>query len=63
MAFSVRRFIDNPGKRFAVDLSLTCKGEIDDGLRTVESVRLEGEAFAQLSTLYLSVKITGISAD
>jgi len=58
MTVNVRQYLDNPGKRFPVDLTLPCRREADDGLRTVQSVRLEGEAFSQLSTLYLSVKIT-----
>lgn len=58
MSIRVRPFLDNPGKRFPIDLTLPCEEETDDGLRTIESVHLKGEAFAQLSRLYVSLKIT-----
>ncbi|MGB2982385.1 MAG: DUF177 domain-containing protein [Candidatus Bipolaricaulia bacterium] len=58
MPLSVRKFVDNPGNRFQILLTLPGSGEADDELRVVERISLDGEGFAQLSTLYLAVQIT-----
>jgi len=58
MDIDVRPFLDNAGKRLPIDVTLPAAGEPDDQLRVVEEMHLEGEAFAQLSTLYISVRIT-----
>lgn len=55
MALSVLQFLAHPGRRFPVQTVLApVPGEADD-LRVVREIRLDGEAFAQLATLYLDV--------
>jgi len=58
MGLEIRQYVDNPGQRFLVQVALSGTGEADDQLRTVDEIRLDGQAFAQLSTLYLDVTIT-----
>lgn len=60
MTFSVQPFVNHVGQRFPVDLVLPGRKEVDDQLRTITEIRLAGEAFAQLSTLYFDVRITAI---
>ena len=56
MALRITDFAVNPGRRFPVSLVLP-GGQDPDGVSTVESVEVDGEAFAQLSTLYLEVTL------
>jgi uncharacterized protein len=56
MALRITDFAANPGRRFPVSLVLT-GGRDPEDLCTVESVEVEGEAFAQLTTLYLEVTL------
>jgi len=58
MTLQVREFVSHAGQRFPILVTLPGDAEADDQLRIVEAITLEGEAFAQLSTLYLSVRIT-----
>jgi len=58
MALEIRSFVENEGQRFPLQETLHGRGEADDLLRTVEKITLDGQAFAQLSTLYLAVHIT-----
>ncbi len=55
--FEIREFVDHPGSRFLVRLTLPGDRAVDDELRVVEEIAIDGEAFAQLSTLYLAVHI------
>ena len=56
MSLRVADFLANPGRRFPIETSL--KGGHDpESLCTVDSIELVGEAFAQLSTLYLEVTL------
>jgi uncharacterized protein len=62
MALSVQEFLACPGRRVPVRTVLApVPGETDD-LRVVGEIRLDGEAFAQLSTLYLDVEMTAMIA-
>jgi uncharacterized protein len=62
MPLSVLEFLAHPGRRFPVQTVLAAvEGETDD-LRTVGEIRLEGEAFAQLGTLYMDVEMTAAVA-
>jgi uncharacterized protein len=58
MRLDVQEFVDHAGQRFPIRLTLPGRAETDDELRSVAEIRIEGEAFAQLSTLYLEVRIT-----
>ena len=58
MPFDVRAFLDRPGRRLPVAVTMPGGAQTDDELRTVDEIVLAGEAFAQLSTLYVSVHIT-----
>jgi uncharacterized protein len=59
MAVDVLVFLQNPGKRFPIDLELAVDdaGPLPDGLRFCQSIRIVGEAFAQLGTLYADLSI------
>jgi uncharacterized protein len=57
MTISVLEFLDQPGRRLPVHTRLDGSDVEVDGVRTVGEIRLDGEAFAQLSTLYLDVDI------
>jgi len=50
-------FVDHPGQRLPIDLILTDRETPGEDLRTVTEMRLQGEAFVQLSTLYLTVHV------
>jgi uncharacterized metal-binding protein YceD (DUF177 family) len=56
MALRLAEFVANPGRRFPVSLVLS-GGQDPEGLCAVETVEVEGEAFAQLSMLYLDVTL------
>ena len=58
MTFDVRELIAVPGHRFLVDFQLTPPAELfADGDWTVDKIHVTGEAFAQLSTLYMEVEL------
>jgi len=55
---NVLEYLAHPGKRFPLLAILPpSPGETDD-LRAVGEIRMEGEAFAQLSTLYIDAQMT-----
>jgi len=56
MALRITEFLANPGRRLPIETTLT-GGDDPDGLCTVESIDMIGEAFAQLSMLYLDVTL------
>lgn len=56
MSFDVRSFTAHAGHRYPVQVTLTGTTKTD-GLRVVEEIILDGEAFAQLGRLYLEVSI------
>jgi uncharacterized protein len=56
MSLRVAEFVANPGRRFPISLTLS-GGREPEGLCTVKSIEIAGEAFAQLSTLYLEVTL------
>jgi uncharacterized protein len=62
MPLSVLEFLAHPGRRFPVDMVLEGVDDETRDLRTVRDIRLEGEAFAQLATLYVDVEVTAIVA-
>ncbi|MBE0636711.1 hypothetical protein IH601_12000 [Candidatus Bipolaricaulota bacterium] len=58
MSLSIREFVVTPGHRFPVDVRLAPPTELfADVDWTVDSIDITGEAFAQLSTLYLEVDV------
>jgi len=58
MTFNAREFIAAPGHRFPVDFRLVPPRELFiDGDWTVNEIYVNGEAFAQLSTLYMEVDL------
>ncbi|MEW5825222.1 MAG: DUF177 domain-containing protein [Candidatus Bipolaricaulota bacterium] len=57
MTLSVAEFVAHPGRRFPLRVDLTPTEAVED-VRTVERIHLEGNAFAQLGTLYLDVTMT-----
>ena len=57
MPISVLEFLDRPGRRLPVHVVLDGSDVEADGVRTIGTILLDGEAFAQLSTLYLDVDI------
>lgn len=58
MTFDVRELIAVPGHRFLVDFQLIPPAELfAGGDWTVDKIHVTGEAFAQLSTLYMEVEL------
>ena len=58
MTFNVQEFVATPGHRLPVDFRLTPPAELfADGDWTVVEIQISGEAFAQLSTLYMEVDV------
>ena len=58
MSLDIREFVAVPGRRFPVDFRLTPPVELfADCDWTVDQIHAAGEAFAQLSTLYLEVEL------
>ncbi len=59
MKLDVRVFLENPGKRYPIDLELGVDEveSLPEGLRLCGPIRTTGEAFAQLSTLYADLAI------
>jgi uncharacterized metal-binding protein YceD (DUF177 family) len=62
MPLSVLEFLAHPGRRFPVETVLEAVDDETHDPRTVREIRLEGEAFAQLATLYVDVEMTAIVA-
>jgi uncharacterized protein len=62
MPLSVLEFLAHPGCRFPVRTVLEAVDDETHDLRTVREIRLEGEAFAQLATLYVDVEMTAVIA-
>jgi uncharacterized protein len=62
MPLSVLEFLAHPGRRFPVRTVLEAVDDKTHDLRTVREIRLEGEAFAQLATLYVDVEMTAVVA-
>jgi uncharacterized protein len=60
MPLSVLEFLAHPGRRFPVETVIEAVDDETHDLRTVREIRLEGEAFAQLATLYLDVEMTAV---
>jgi len=56
MPLRIVDFVESPGRRFPIELTLE-GGRDPEGLCTVKSIEIVGEAFAQLSTLYLEVTV------
>jgi uncharacterized protein len=57
MTLEITRFLDAPGRRLPIDLTLP-GGKLDpDELREVESIRVTGEAFAQHGVLFVEAMI------
>ena len=56
MSLRVTEFLASPGRRFPIALTLNGEQE-PESLCTVKSIELDGEAFAQLATLYLEVSL------
>ena len=58
MTFDIREFVATPGHRLPVDFHLIPPEELFvDGDWTVDKIHIIGEAFAQLSTLYMEVDV------
>ena len=58
MTFDIREFVAVPGHRLPVDFVLTPPEELfAGGDWTVNEIHVTGEAFAQLSTLYMEVDL------
>jgi uncharacterized protein len=53
---NVKRFLDNPGKRFPLAVDWEVPPSRDD-LQFVDRLRISGTAFFQVGVLYLEVKI------
>jgi uncharacterized metal-binding protein YceD (DUF177 family) len=58
MPISVLEFLAHPGRRFSVQAILPAVDDETSDLRVVREIRLDGEAFAQLGTLYMDVEMT-----
>ena len=59
MQLNIDTFIEHPGKRFPVDVSLDLKraSEMSENVTFLEDVMVSGEAYVQLTTLYLDTEI------
>jgi uncharacterized protein len=57
MGLGVLEFLAHPGRRFPVDAVLAPVPDETDDIRVVGEIHLQGEAFAQLSTLYVDVEM------
>jgi len=57
MKLELQPFVDHAGQRFPIDLVLHGRKDVDDDLRTVTEIKMTGEGFAQLSTLYLDLHL------
>lgn len=59
MGIPVAQFLAHPGRRFPLHAVLSPTETLDD-VRTIEEIKLDGQAFAQLGTLYLEVTMTTV---
>lgn len=59
MGIPVAQFLAHPGRRFPLHVVILPTERIDD-VRTIDGIRLDGQAFAQLGTLYLEVSMTAV---
>ena len=59
MKINVKRFLDNPGRRFPLAVEWGVPAEHDEP-RFVEPVCLRGEAFFQIDVLYLKAEIEAV---
>ena len=59
MNINVKRFLDNPGKRFPLAVDWEASSTRDD-LQFVGSVHVRGEAFFQVDVLYLKLEIEAV---
>jgi uncharacterized metal-binding protein YceD (DUF177 family) len=58
MRFDIRDLAAAPGRRFPVDVSVTPPAELlGDTDWTITNIRIQGEAFLQLSTVYMEVSV------
>jgi uncharacterized protein len=61
MRFDIRELVAAPGRRFPVDVTVTPPDELFEGADwTVDEIRMTGEAFAQLSTIYMEVDLHAV---
>lgn len=59
MNVNVKRFLDNPGKRFSLAVDWEASPSHDE-LQFVGPVRVRGEAFFQVDVLYLKAEIEAV---
>lgn len=59
MQLNIDTFVEHPGKRFPVDISLDAKRatEMSENVTFIEEVRVSGDAYVQFTTLYLDTEI------
>ncbi len=59
MQLNIDTFVEHPGKRFPLDVSLNAKHatEMSDNVTFIKDVKVSGEAYVQLTTLYLDTEI------
>jgi uncharacterized metal-binding protein YceD (DUF177 family) len=58
MKFDIRAFVATPGRRLPVDFRVTPSAELlADSDWSLDEIHVIGDAFAQLSTLYLEVEL------
>ncbi len=59
MNLNVVKFLNNPGKRFPVNLRLIAEetASLSEDVRFLEDIVVSGKAFAQLGTLYFDTQI------
>ena len=62
MTLSVLEFLAHPGKRLRVQTVLPSVPNETEDLRVVGEILLDGEAFAQLSTLYVDAEMSTVIA-
>jgi len=59
MQLNIDTFIEHPGKRFPIDISLDAKRatEMSENITFIEDARVSGDAYVQFTTLYLDTEI------
>lgn len=59
MQLNIDTFVEHPGKRFPIDISLDAKRatEMSENVTFIEEVRVSGDAYVQFTTLYLDTEI------
>jgi uncharacterized protein len=62
MRLNIDAFLDNQGKHFPLEISLDAQRatSMSDNVTFIEDVMVSGEAYVQLSTLYLDTEISTI---